>query len=375
MLKSQRHIISLLCMVAITCTNAFGQTLEEDFDHSNVGTLIGNCWIYDDFHISSNDPINSGGAAPHGEAEQDQLFDGDSYVSSPFIYFDGTETITFKHKAEDDVFGSFSAGALYVNLISPTDNSIPIFSHTYSDDVVHSESVNVAVTGYYRVSWVWIDFNCQTNYFIDDIVIPEDTNSFVEVASDICFGESEVYSPSDAVEDYYTFFGFTFYYPYYFDYQWSWVGTPGGVITTQTSNDREASVEWNVGPGDYRLKVQETYTNGGCNGRVTYIDVKVLELPEFDVIFDTVCEGEQATMTFTGTAGVAPYTITYDDGSGTQTVTTSGNSESYLLNADATAVDIISVEDDNGCDADAALLMAYPIYYHPKPSTDPIYHF
>lgn len=378
------YVLLLLFMIQVTAV--FAQSITENYNNGSINQRESDCWEFENFEINQSNPINTpGGEKKHGatvDMDSYDFFDISSWsstssFSTPFLYFDGTGSLSFKHKADQDNYDFFSAAYLNVYLLSPTGGAISIFDHTYHQisvfndnpdgdpDVTQSEIVNLNA-GYYRLVWEWIDLGeAETEYFIDDISIDTASTFYTETAT-VCLNETVLHTPSTAV---------TGGDPYNFEYTWSWVGTAGGTITEQTSNDRTASVDWNVGAGTYRLKVQETYENGSCNGRTTYIDVTVLDEPTFAIEIDTVCEGFQATMSFEGLVGDAPFTVTYNDGTGSKNFTTTGSSKDVLLDADATSVTITDVEDSNGCHADAALLTAYPIYYHPSPTTNPIYHY
>lgn len=376
----------LLLLFLIQVTAVFAQSITENYNNGSINQRESDCWEFENFEINQSNPINTpGGEKKHGatvDMDSYDFFDISSWsstssFSTPFLYFDGTGSLSFKHKADQDDYAYLSAAYLNVYLISPTGVASNIFGHTYHQislfndnpdgdpDVTQTESMTLS-SGYYRVVWEWVDIgDAESEYFIDDISIDTASTFYTETAT-VCLNETVLHTPSIAV---------TGGDPYSFEYTWSWVGTAGGTITEQTSNDRTASIDWNVGAGTYRLKVQETYENGSCNGRTTYIDVSVLDEPTFSIEIDTVCEGFQATMSFEGLVGDAPFTVTYNDGTGSKNFTTTGSSRDVLLDADATSVTITDVEDSNGCHADAALLTAYPIYYHPSPTTNPIYHY
>lgn len=378
----QLHICKIFLVLLATGLIAHGQTLEENYNNGSINQREDDCWRFSNFEINNLNPINtSGSEKKHGSTvDMDyfgSIFNTSSWVSTagmttPFQYFDGSGSLSFKHKADHDD-GTYLYSQLDVYLISPDGTAINLIpTHYYkflgvqvNGDPTIVQNVSVSVPeGYYRVEWEWSDASSWTEFYIDDITIDIDTNSFVETEN-VCFDEVVSHTPSTAVND---------GAPYYFEYTWSWVGTPGGTITPQTTNGKTASVDWNVGPGMYRLKVTETYESGSCNGRITYIDVRVLDQPEFELSIDTVCEGFQATLTFDGIKGKSPFTVTYNDGSGVKTLTTSGNDGVATLIANAPDVNIIDVVDDNGCHAASSALITYPVYYHPKPSTGPIYH-
>ena len=375
------HIIKALLILAFTSVAGYGQTIVEDYNNGSINQREDECWIYSNFEINSKNPVNTAVTERKHGATVDMDYFGSvfspstwvsvSSMTTPFEYFDGSGSVSFKHKADNES-ATYLFSQLDLYLIEPDGTATTLFTHIYKSfgfqingdpTVVQSEAISLP-QGYYRLKWEWSDATSWTEFYIDDISIDVDTNSVLEKDT-ACFDAVAQHTPIDAVTD---------GAPYNFEYTWSWVGTTGGTLSTQTTNDRTAQVDWNVGPGTYRLKAVETYDNGNCNGRTFLIDVTVLDQPDFAIGLDTVCQGYQPTMTFQGLVGKAPFTVFYNDGGGSLSFTTNGSSESVLLSVDASSVSITDVVDDNGCHADAALLVAYPIYHHPKPSTGLIYH-
>jgi len=380
--KLQLHIRNILLVMLVACAGVFGQVLEENYNTGSINQRKTDCWLFDDFEIDNSNPINSGGDRKHGAT--DGLSGGwflsgarTAGTSTPFIKFDGTGYINFKHKADEDDYDFLGGAYLQVKLIDPYNNQATVFTHVYKQvsffnsrpngnpENVQNESIRVTWSGYYRVEWEWVDYSsAYTEYFIDDISVPLNFDPIVE-REDVCMDATVDHTPADVINA---------GAPNDFEYSWSWVGTPGGTLTTQTANDRTARVDWNVGPGNYRLRGDETYDNGSCSGRTFYIDVTVRQQPTYTVSIDTVCEENRATISISGAIGRQPYTVRYDDGNGPINVVTAGASLDRQLSLDATEVDIISVTDADGCEVDPATLGVFPITYFPKPTTGPIYH-
>lgn len=373
---------TLFLFLLLAGQSMLGQTVIENYNTGSINQRESACWLFDDFEINNNNPINTGGNRKHGATvgmDAGSWWWGTSRAgfTTPFYYFNGTGTITFKHKADDDDYSFLAGGYLRVYLISPYNGATTVRTHVYKQvsffnqrpngppDVTQNTTINITWTGFYRVEWEWVDYSsANTDYYIDDISIDTATGVFTETDI-VCLDESATHTPTGAVNT---------TSPFDFEYTWNWVGTPGGTLTTQTTNDRTAAVDWNVGPGTYRLRSVETYDNGNCNGRIFYIDVTVRQQPNYTASVDTVCEDFPPLLHFEGNNGTAPYDISYNDGSGVQTFTTIGSTATRSLNANATSVDIISVTDANGCPVDAATLGSIPISYHPTPATGPIYH-
>lgn len=96
--------------------------------------------------------------------------------------------------------------------------------------------------------------------------------------------------------------------------------------------------------------------NNTCSNSLTSsVTVTVNELATATISGDaTVCQNGSTLITFTGTAGTAPFTFSYNiDGGGTQTITTiSGNSVTLTAATGATGTfvyNLLSVNDANGC--------------------------
>ncbi|WP_417601729.1 hypothetical protein [Owenweeksia hongkongensis] len=363
-MTSLRLQIVFLIVAACIGFSSFGQ-FSENFNSNTVTQLEADCWDFDQSSISNSSHINTGTDAPHGHADSYALviFGTAPAITTPFYYFDGSTDITFTH--EHDGYTFFASGRMRVYLVDPLGGETQIYSRN-GEFGTRIENLTTTEVGYYRIRWRWwaSGVAASLDAELDDFSTTATVAPDVVETGIVCEGETATHIPSTAVTD---------GAPHNFEYSWSWVGTAGGTITPELDNNRRASVEWTVGPGNYRLQAQETYL-GGCVGRKTFIDVTVLEQPDFAVSFDTVCKEQQSTMSFDGLVGTAPFTITYNDGGGSQIYTTTGDAGSILLSADALQVDITDVVDDNGCHADPTLLIAYPIYYHPKPSTGLIYH-
>lgn len=367
-------IRSYILVILISYTTVvYGQTVSENFDHGSVVTSEANCWEFDDTDIGTDNSINSGGSAPQAQGDIDGLLT-DAWLQSPFVQFNGSGNITFKHKMEgDEWYYTYAQLRIYLVDVNGTGYG-PYFSHTYRQlsffnsspngdpTIVQIESVPVSWTGFYRVEWYWSGANCYDDGLVDDIVIPKDTSTFQEYDT-VCIDDLNVlYEPS-----YSTSSGS-------FDYSWSWVGASGGSLTTLTGNDRRAQVDWTIAPGDYKLKVEETY-DGGCEGRTTVFNIYVSDRSSVSASIDTVCEDEQATVDFTF-AGTGPWTLRYkiDNGS-TQTLTSSNPNATLTLPVGATDFEMINLKDQGPCNGTINGLPTVSAYYYPLPATGPVYHY
>ena len=150
-----------------------------------------------------------------------------------------------------------------------------------------------------------------------------------------------------------TFTGAAGVAPFTFTYQIN----GGAVQSVTTTSGNSVSVPVSTaatGTYVYTL-VNVTGANGCTQTQSGSATVVVNTLPTASVVGDLqVCKGATAEVTFTGSAGTAPYTFTYNvNGGAPQTVTTvSGNSVAVSVNtssAGSFTVALTHVSDANGC--------------------------
>ena len=134
--------------------------------------------------------------------------------------------------------------------------------------------------------------------------------------------------------------------------------TGGGVINPGSTTDN-ITVDWGIIPGVYTITVIETDA-AGCQGNPVTVDVTVISLPIVLANaspFSPLCEGDQLTLSGSGTAG---STYTWDNGVTDNTpFTPSVGTVIYTVTADL-----------NGCTATSSIIMIV----NPTPITGPIYH-
>jgi hypothetical protein len=137
------------------------------------------------------------------------------------------------------------------------------------------------------------------------------------------------------------------------DYTWSVTG--GTISAGGTTSDNTATITWNTtGAGSVSINFTDI---SGCTGILpTILPVTVRPLPTATVNGTaSVClNGTSPLITFTGAAGTAPYTFTYNINGGSDlTVTTvSGNSVTVAVPTVASGsftYNLLSVADNNSC--------------------------
>lgn len=388
MKQSSDKIIRGLLAIMLTLVVSFGyaQSVSQDFDDNDINVLEASCWESTDFTLTDSDSINSGASAPMGVADIESDYLDSASLTSPYIYFDATGTVTFTHKMSAHNGSEVSAG-LEVEIIDPAGNSTTILTHSYKSfgvisppaaTVVRMESINVSWTGYYRIKWSWVsegnrDTITNTGYgnaYIDDISIggsfaAESSNEFngycpglFYLKDTVCAGEEDAsYTPLGANATGHT-------------YSWSFTGTSGGTIDNSvTASNEQIEVDWNWVSGNYQLLSQESAI-GSYKGNKTYYDVYVRQAPSMVSIIqnDTVCDGSVVSVVFT-LSGTAPFEITFVDELGTHTVTASTTTYTYTPSAHMDNIEVISVEDAYGCLAEEDDLLSLWLYYFVNPST------
>ena len=370
--RACRGSIAILCCLLPALSIGQSVNVSEDFNHNSQATSEANCWEFDDVSISSANSINTGAGAPQADADIYTVLGADAELRSPFIKFNGSGNITFKHKMSDDEW-YYGYSNLSVYLRDPFGNTFgpAILDHTYrffptapngTPTNPMTETISINWTGYYQVVWRWTAISSYADGLVDDIVIPNDTTSYIEYDT-VCTGDKNVlYQPSTANS------------LSNFSYTWNFVGPAGGSLTTSSSNNRKASVDWTNGAGDYQLKAIETY-NGGCAGRKTIFKVHVVDPSTVSAHIDTTCAGEnpEVLLTFTGSP---PWELKYKvDGGSAQTFTTSSTNVSLPLPGLISSFNIINLKDNGPCNGTVTGFSTLAIYYFPAPIAGPLYHY
>lgn len=367
MLKdSFNRTLSVMAMLLSMVT--YGQ-FNENFDSATEVQLENDCWDFIDVDIStSTSHLNSGSSGPHAHADVDEilvLFGNNPSITTPFLYFDGNTDISYKDKFTGSTFLASTAAAVYLvdingNEIAMGWNAGPFNSRTVS--------FNRTEVGYYRIRWRWGAFGlyADMNAELDDF---STTASLIAPATEVdtvCENEMNVVYE----------FGFPTTSAIYY-YDWTFVGTSGGSITPLTGNQRKAQVDWTAGPGDYQVVAKE-YTDAAltnCTGRESYYDIYVHAIPDVEIVLDTACEGEDFKLDLEF-EGIAPWTMKYKiDGGGNQTRTFNSINEVMVLPWGTSSFEITQLTDSGPCGKNNNLPIFNSLYYHPTPTTDPIYHY
>ncbi len=372
-LNSPLKIFSLFLLFSISLK---GQTLE-DFNHGKQVISESNCWVFDNITVEKPHPsvaINAGIDRPLALAD---LVDGGSgirsFLYSPYVYLDGSGNISFSHNMQTDAWAGYNSVEIYLEGLDGTVISLGLHEYqvfgSYPNGnpaIPVNTSYPVGVSGYYRVVWEWTGWLSESPAQIDDISIPNDTMPFIENYT-ACEGDlGVVYEPtqSETLTN--------------FNYTWTQTAGPAVTLTTQTSNNRQLSVDYTTS-GSYQFHCQESYTTSAgntCDGRETIINVTVAPAPIVKGDFvGNVCPGEKPTVEFRF-SGKAPYTIEYrTDGGTLQSFTTSSNPATLTLPENTNTFEIVDYFDVlAGCSGIIAGASVINASYYPTPSTGAIYH-
>lgn len=381
-MKKIYYYINLVLGTVFLSTIGHAQTVSEDFNQGGYNSLQSRCWESTNFEVNSNNPITTTSPKKHGatvDMSSTSIWDifSQSTLTSPYIYFDGSGNVTFKHKADHD-YPWYVYSQLDLYLLSPDGTmSASVFTHNYKyftawgngdPTLVQNSTLPITWTGYYRLIWVWQDFASTTEFYIDDIVIEgsksADTTqeyqgfcpAIMYAADTVCGGEQD---------DQRT----TLYPRASRSYAWSFTGATGGTFDLSlTTNDQTVETDWTVTNGDYQILAQES-ANGNYAGNKTYFDIHVLDQPTGDVDqVDTLCEniGGDIVFTFTGTG---PFTFTFQDDLGLHTLVSNSTTYTYTPSGPIEYITLQSVIDGNGCPADNSVFFTYYIDSHARPST------
>ncbi|KAB2813938.1 hypothetical protein [Phaeocystidibacter luteus] len=350
-------------------TSAFAQ-VSEDFDANSQSSIEAGCWEFDGVGISkppTSKALNGGNDRPLADADLDGT--GSASLASPYIKFDGSNTLTFQHKLLA-ANGTFSE--LEVFLEDPTGVRTSVFSHTYrsggsnangNPTNSNSESVSTSFSGYARVIFVWTYTSTSTNGYLDEFSLDG------EYAADAS-SESDGYCPAQ--------FDFTdtvcagdqnvLYTALYNrsteSYTWSFTSASAGTIDDNIStNDSTVELDFDTITGDFQLVGTESNT-----GHQTIYDIHVHALPSVSHTIDSVCLDEPYDIELTLT-GTGPWELQYQyTGSSTQTVTINSSPYTLSLPAEADTFTFISLSDNNGCEIDGGWLPTVTVPYFDKPA-------
>lgn len=365
----------LLLLLAVILS---GQ-ITENFDGSVQDARSG-CWdLPKKISIvnSSDQAINTGSGKPLLKSGG---LNGTSFsVKSPYIKFNNSGIITFKHRLHNNNVGV--SRILTINIIDGSGNVIATpYVYDYiaegTDVQPQTAGFNIRWSGIYRVEYLWSGVSGGASGLIDDVYID---GTYATTDDGRC-----VQMPSliDTVCSGYSDRRYSIYYPNPTSNYYWYLGDPtaGTIDNSITANNSSIEVDWNGVLGTYLLYVYEV-SNEGCMGDT--VDMAVLIDTTTSVVHltvDTTCEGFSPTARFTFT-GMSPWVVEYTDGTTNFVDTTSSNPfireiPKVYPNIGTYTLTVTNLTQNSACQqADLSNLPSAPIIVIPEPVTGPIYHY
>ncbi|MBK9292260.1 MAG: LruC domain-containing protein [Bacteroidetes bacterium] len=139
----------------------------QDFESGSRNAEIAKCW----FFASTN--IVGGANAITGQFSmrtgQMSSMTNQHTLISPWVNMPGSGNLVFKHKI--DVLNG-AGKYLDVYLIDEYNNQTLIFSHTYTNNSLFTETIPITVNGIYKVRWSWYGSGGTSRGHLDDVSIP-----------------------------------------------------------------------------------------------------------------------------------------------------------------------------------------------------------
>lgn len=182
-----KKLTIVFCAVLLSGAMNLGATnpVKENFNHGNECISRLNCWMFWCVDVKSwySYGINSGHDKPAAVTSKLRGIQwcGKAYYStaklySPWVNYNGTGKVTFKHKLDDN---SGRYNKLQAYLIDVNGNIVQqIFEHVYNHNYSspngnpsHTQSASIDVTwnGVYRIKWYWLGYGGDSRGLIDDI--------------------------------------------------------------------------------------------------------------------------------------------------------------------------------------------------------------
>ena len=362
---------TLLLLGALFFVNGLVHSqVSQDFDQGDETVLWNNCWQTSSAGVATETwRINSG---PSVRMLRTSVLNGISAtLTSPFVKFNRTGVISFKHKVNNLT----STASLNLNLLDGSGNVVQnLYSTIYNSTSTINAEINIQWSGIYQLQWEWSGTGGSSQAGMDDISIHAsyaadssvENNGYCPVMSiltdSVCAASNDVdysiYSPVESST-----------------YKW-YLSNPAIAVldTSVTGNNSSVEIDWTDTTGTYELFVYEVNAEG-CIGDTVSIMVELLAPPTVVLSADSVCEGEKPEISLSLT-GSAPWEITYTDGN--QIFQDTCSTTPCLLSLPplkpGTIINVQSLRDGNTCEADVSSVPALPLVIYPKPSTGLIYH-
>lgn len=373
-------ISGILIIVAFQCANA---QVIQNFNQST--NQIGSCWWNENMEITTKNTINKAnekkalvGSTPTGSPAY--------FFSSPLLQMNGTGVIQFNHKLTSNS-GTDRVLNLFIMNRDET-YKLNIYSYIYIQGGINpngpptqtvSVSLPITLTGEFFLRWEFSGVGGNSLGMVDDIYIDaidlsDGTNdngygycrADDEVWDTVCAGELAVHKVPYAIQA----------------STWQWDFMPGAGVGLLDSSvvtgakDTMVEVNWSYGAsGDYQMEATEIRPPYNTTTYSVLFHVHVLPPPTVSLNITSVCPGDTAVAKIL-LSGNGPWEVTYevDDSLFQRQLSI----DSLLLNlpnaSSSQEVEILQVEDINGCTGDPALYPTLSPLVYPPPGAGPIYH-
>lgn len=352
--------------------------ITQNFDNG-ANTARSDCWDLPkkvSVVSSSDQAINTGSGKPLLKSGG---LNGTSFkIWSPYIKFNSSGVITFKHRLHNTNVGT--SRTLQINIVDLAGNIVSTpYYYDYTSEGTDIQpqvaGINISWSGTYRVQFMWAGVGGGALGLVDDIYID---GAYATTDDGNC---NQMPSLIDTVCSGYKNRDYSIYYPNPTShYYWS-LGDPtsGTIDSSITANNSSIQVDWSGVMGMFTLSVYEI-SQEGCVGDT--MDMSVLidtSTTIVTLVVDTTCEGFSPVAHFTFT-GMAPWIVEYTDGTTNFVDTTSSNPFVRVVpkvypNVGSHTLTVTNLTQNAACQqADLSNLPSAPIIVIPEPVMGPIYH-
>lgn len=150
-----------------------------------------------------------------------------------------------------------------------------------------------------------------------------------------------------------------------------------GVIDNSVStNQSTIEIDWGSASGSTRIYAVEQ-NSSNCVGDTVFLDIILRPLPTIQLAGSQVCEGDSSYVILTLT-GMAPWDVVLSDGMNSYNYTVSSSNPTINISVftpGTTSLNVVSLTDANGCNADLSGVTAASLVINPKPNTGSIFHY
>ncbi len=167
-------------VLALAATTATAQ-VTENFNHGARSTSQANCWQTPGTDVKSDKSysINTGAEKPM--LQTGQLTGGaanPNRLISPFVDFDGSGTVTFKHRLSANNGTERDLEVLLLDTAGNVSQTLLAYNYRTSNvnsngnsTIAQAESITVSWSGVFQIEWKWVGTGGNSRGVIDDVSI------------------------------------------------------------------------------------------------------------------------------------------------------------------------------------------------------------